>query len=97
MTLLYSVTDCDVMMITVLLVILCKAVDSEEHGHSPYMQHFITITSISNVDSDQFVMDMLTGEDCQAYQWRNCKYHNYINAVLLPDTFSCFHLKFNFI
>ena len=60
MTYLCSVTDSDMMLITVLLVILCKAVYSEEHGQSPSIQHFITTTSC--VDGDHVTINMLADE-----------------------------------
>ena len=38
---LFRATDCDVILMIVLLSILSKAVDSEEHAHSPFTQHSV--------------------------------------------------------
>ena len=38
---LFRTTDSDVIMMNVLLSTLSKAVDSEEHTHSPFTQHSV--------------------------------------------------------
>jgi len=71
---LFSVTDCEVMFTTVLLIILCKAVASI----LPLDKILFTIATTTEVNSDHFAMDMLACEDQQTNHPIN---HNIVPTV----------------
>ena len=59
---LFRATDSDVILMIVLLSLLSKAVDSEEHVHSPFTQHchYLLLTIITLLCT--YTICILTGE-----------------------------------